>query len=152
MYCKHCGKKIPEGSKFCRFCGNSLEKSKTDPHQNENAAVNYDSDKDKGKNTTTLKIIEVVLWVGAGIVLLNLIPDETTQEYSFSIYQILFNELALFSAIGYIRQWYNNFAIPVVLCGLFVFVNIFVTFSIVDIILFSSGVYGVILKQKILNT
>jgi len=24
MYCKHCGKKIPEGSKFCRYCGNKL--------------------------------------------------------------------------------------------------------------------------------
>lgn len=24
MYCKHCGKKVPEGSKFCRYCGRNL--------------------------------------------------------------------------------------------------------------------------------
>mgnify|MGYP001564100041 CR=1 FL=1 len=24
MYCKHCGKEIPENSKFCRYCGNQL--------------------------------------------------------------------------------------------------------------------------------
>lgn len=24
MYCKHCGKKIPESSKFCRYCGSRL--------------------------------------------------------------------------------------------------------------------------------
>ncbi|MCD8506690.1 DUF805 domain-containing protein [Candidatus Woesebacteria bacterium] len=29
MYCKHCGKKIPENSKFCRFCGKDLNVSKS---------------------------------------------------------------------------------------------------------------------------
>ena len=24
MFCKHCGKEIPENSKFCRYCGNQL--------------------------------------------------------------------------------------------------------------------------------
>jgi len=24
MYCKHCGKEIPENSEFCRYCGNQL--------------------------------------------------------------------------------------------------------------------------------
>jgi len=28
MYCKHCGKRIPENSKFCRFCGNRISASK----------------------------------------------------------------------------------------------------------------------------
>lgn len=27
MYCKHCGKEIPENSKFCRYCGNALSGS-----------------------------------------------------------------------------------------------------------------------------
>lgn len=29
MYCSKCGKEIPENSQFCRFCGLSLQQSKT---------------------------------------------------------------------------------------------------------------------------
>ena len=36
MYCKHCGKKIPESSKFCRYCGNNL----LDSHEAELQEIN----------------------------------------------------------------------------------------------------------------
>ncbi len=153
MYCKHCGKKIPEGSKFCRFCGKSLVgKAAFDSHNEENSTELEYSPNTKTKKSITLNIIEVFLWVSVFIFLLNLIPGEETQEPSLSLYPILLNEVAVFSAIGYLRQWYNNFAIPLVLCALFVFINVFMVFSILDIILFSSAVYGVILKYKTINT
>lgn len=35
MYCKYCGKKISENSKFCSYCGKSLKKIKNDKKVNE---------------------------------------------------------------------------------------------------------------------
>lgn len=29
MYCKHCGKQIKDGAKFCQYCGQSVERAKT---------------------------------------------------------------------------------------------------------------------------
>ncbi|MBR5096519.1 MAG: zinc ribbon domain-containing protein, partial [Treponema sp.] len=39
MYCKYCGKKISDNSKFCSYCGKSLIKIKNDKSGNQCATV-----------------------------------------------------------------------------------------------------------------
>ena len=38
MFCKYCGKELPENSKFCRFCGNKLSKTQVDENSPEHKA------------------------------------------------------------------------------------------------------------------
>lgn len=43
MFCKYCGKELPDNSRFCRFCGNKLLKNQPDEDlpKNKNEAVTY---------------------------------------------------------------------------------------------------------------
>ncbi len=40
MFCKHCGKQINEGEKFCAFCGNVVSTTKEDTQKQANADKN----------------------------------------------------------------------------------------------------------------
>ncbi len=51
MFCEKCGKEIPDDSKFCRYCGNSVVPS--DDHENyENTAVSTDAHENYESDTT----------------------------------------------------------------------------------------------------
>lgn len=41
MFCKYCGKELPDNSKFCRFCGNKLSKSHEEDLPNKKEVVTY---------------------------------------------------------------------------------------------------------------
>lgn len=48
MYCKHCGKKIPDDSTFCKYCGKSVEESVDNAASSGTEAVAPDSSTIKG--------------------------------------------------------------------------------------------------------
>lgn len=52
MYCKHCGKKIAEDSKFCQHCGGRQEETTTDKQQ---AEINSEKSKEKIVEIPTIK-------------------------------------------------------------------------------------------------
>jgi len=52
MYCNKCGKSIDEDSKFCRYCGSAISKSKTNDKK-------ADGDKKEDKNKLWDKFIEI---------------------------------------------------------------------------------------------
>lgn len=145
MYCRKCGNKIDEDSKFCTHCGEQTHEA-TSSLVNEVAEEAQVSEtkveKREEKNSNTmLKIIEVILWVGAGLVLLNLFLDE------IDWFLIISAEVLIFSGIAYIREWIKNFEVPLVLMILGLINNV-VALSLIDILLYVAGIYGLILKRK----
>lgn len=145
MYCRKCGNKIDEDSNFCSHCGeqthevtNSLLNETTGEVQVSVAKEEIEKQK---KSSTMLKIIEVVLWVGVVLVLFNLAYDEI--EWG----AIIMAEVLIISGLAYIKEWIKNFEIPLVLMILGL-ISSLAAFSIVDLLLYAAGIYGVILKKK----
>lgn len=58
MYCIHCGKQIPDDSKFCEYCGNQLHDSSIEEKQ-EPPQETSEEKKTPGKQTFKEKFIEV---------------------------------------------------------------------------------------------
>lgn len=151
MYCNICGKEIPDNSKFCRFCGYSLV-----DYQNINKVINNSVDINNSKFNiyiSILTIVEVLLWIGFGIILLNFVPyfnPSTLEKDLVSLPSIFYNIVALIITIGYIKGWYNNFGWPLVICIYFIIANISIP-SIVDVLLYSIGIIGVLIKYDFIN-
>ena len=145
MFCRKCGKEIDGSSKFCEFCGEAALEPAGNPNveikteiETQNSIVRNPSDKSGNK---VLKIIEIFLWLGAGIILLNLLNDY------IDWWQIISAETILLSGLGYIKGWHKNFEIPLVLMILGLISNLSIA-AWLDITLYAAGVYGVILKKK----
>lgn len=76
MQCKKCGKEIPEGTKFCPYCG-APQTEETTPVQQQNYEQNntpVQSNNDAGKGAATaslvLGIVSVVCWfTGVGAII-----------------------------------------------------------------------------------
>jgi hypothetical protein len=143
MYCRKCGNKIDEDSKFCAHCGEQISEATTslvdEPVKETPVTTTETTRKEKGN--TMLKITEIVLWVGVVLILFNLSFEE------IDWWMIISAEVILFSGIAYIKEWFKNFEIPLVLMILGLLSNLAV-FSIIDILLYAAGIYGIILKRK----
>lgn len=158
MYCRKCGNKIDEDSKFCSYCGEQVSKAVTflinkqtekksentsrasETTNNAHADISKAIEGEKRSNII-LKFTEVMLWLGVVLVLLNLFYEE------IDWWAIISNEVILFLGIAYIREWFKNFEVPLVLMILGLLSNL-VVFSIIDIFLYAVGTYGVFLKRK----
>lgn len=143
MYCRKCGNKTDEDSKFCSHCGEQISEAAISLFNkpNEDKPISTPKVVNEKKSNTMLKIIEIVLWVGAVLVLLNLFLEE------IDWWVIISAEVIIFSGIAYIKEWFRNFEIPLVLMILGLLSNLAV-FSLIDILLYVAGLYGVILKKK----
>lgn len=97
----------------------------------------------KPKKQPIILISEIILWIGAALVLLNLFF-----QTEITLMGILFNEFALISAITYLRGLHKIFPLALGLMILMFIVNTFGVFSPLDILIYLSGIVGVILKYK----
>ena len=73
MYCKKCGKAIPENSKFCRYCGAKIAPS-NDSQQHGNATKCTQDDKVKARSsvkTVVISLCLLVLVLGASLILFS---------------------------------------------------------------------------------
>ena len=73
MYCKKCGKAIPENSKFCRYCGAIIAPS-NDSQQHGNATKCTQDDKVKARSsvkTVVISLCLLVLVLGASLILFS---------------------------------------------------------------------------------
>jgi len=61
MYCSKCGKKIPENSKFCRYCGGAI-----DTHKIETIA-------DTEKKRDVAKLEYAGFWIRLGAYIIDLL-------------------------------------------------------------------------------
>jgi len=64
MFCKHCGKEIPENSKFCRHCGNKLSIE----HKNESLRID-----DRIDDKSSEKVEHASFWVRLGAYTIDII-------------------------------------------------------------------------------
>ena len=97
----------------------------------------------KPKKQPVILITEIILWIGAALVLLNLFF-----QTEITLMGILFNEFALISTITYLRGLHKIFPLALGLMILMFIVNTFGVFSPLDILIYLSGIVGVILKYK----
>lgn len=64
-YCKNCGKKIPEGVKYCPFCGKAVDDLEEKQKEPASVSSEYKDKKPHGKKPLTVILIVIVL-VAAG--------------------------------------------------------------------------------------
>lgn len=131
MFCKHCGKKLPDNSRFCSGCGANLSGEAThaitqpqiNPPKPEKRKVDYKDYLSEAKRIDMISMIFAVSAIILSVVLFfvplfltNSMPigsnpldyDLATGEKSFSI----FEELCVFSSAaqsGLDMNWWGNF-------------------------------------------
>lgn len=101
MFCKKCGRKLPDNAKFCPGCGLSVEqKATTDKMENKSSAVqslreNMDGDmkdnpsKKRKSGRIAIVILGMVVIVVAGIILLQKRSYSSYDEYLAEAQQYL---------------------------------------------------------------
>lgn len=143
MYCKHCGKTIPENSKFCRYCGKNLASSSGE------AVAEYDIEETQAPTEKSLKT-KRNKWMGWVLVVFSILGIigliYTYSDESFSSTDTFGNSpipyiIDLWLGIELIRQKEQYIK--------WVFIRVILGLIIWGLVAMASGEWGTIFAQAI---